>query len=56
MMDCMDDDSQTDGPGRMPDGQTPHRRFTDLTRRLVRVPKAEIDAERDNEQKRADAR
>jgi hypothetical protein len=31
------------------DTRTPFQRFQDLTRKLVRVPKAEVDAQREQE-------
>jgi hypothetical protein len=34
------------GPMPEPDARTPFERFEDLTRKLVRVPKSEIDEKR----------
>jgi len=43
------------GPTRANDGLTPFQRFTDLTRRILAVPKSEIE-ERKKKERESEAR
>lgn len=42
----------SDESTRLPEGPTPFERFEELTRRLLAVPKRELDEKRDEEKQR----